>query len=330
MTSPNRLSRLIAIAWIALLAGLACHSGGVAGFFATRFAEPKTPHSSRTELARAARDAFWNALYDADYGSLPRVRMLLTAAYLENPRDPDLPLLLAHAHLWTLAERTRLEEIEASITDHAILADRYFGEALVLRPDDARIHGWQGAVKLALGDLHRDERSTREGYYQLLRGAREYPEFNLFSAAYPLSQLPRDNPRFDEGVEYTWDTLEACIGGDFDREAFAYGAYMPEATERGVKRVCWSTQLVPHNFEGFFLNMGDMLAKQGSAEEARRAYETARLSPSYETWRYADVLDERLEDLDARVALFARATGEHDEPEIMFNSPYACVGCHAR
>ena len=66
--------------------------------------------------------------------------------------------------------------------------------------------------------------------------------------------------------------------------------------------------LVPHNFEGFFLNLGDMLAKQGDAEGARRALEAAQRSPDYDTWRYAPELKRRLASLDERVARFAAAT----------------------
>ena len=65
---------------------------------------------------------------------------MLTAAYLENPSDPELALLLPHVHLWTLSERSRgAAAADPGITDHAILADRYFGEAHALASSDARI-----------------------------------------------------------------------------------------------------------------------------------------------------------------------------------------------
>lgn len=326
---PRRGASLLAALLVAA-ATFGCHPHGVSAWFATRYAEPKTPEVSTTELAAHARAQFWEAFYDAEYERLERIHFLLTAAYLENPRDPEIALLLAHAHLWTLAERSRLEELSPRITDHAILADRYFNEALILAPDDSRIHGWQGAMKLALGDIHQDQREQREGYFQLVRAAREYPEFNGFSASYPLGSLPRDNPRFDEGVEYMWANVEACVGDGFDRNAPGFAIPVDQATAEGPKRVCWSTPLVPHNLEGFFLHMGDILTKQGDADGARRALEAAKRSPSYDTWRYAPVLDERLARLDERVARFASATREDEEPEMMFDSPYACTGCHAR
>jgi hypothetical protein len=97
--------------------------------------------------------------------------MLLTAAYLENPNDPRLALLLAHTHLWKVSERARLSPVPPEITDHLILAERYFAEARQLAPDDDRIPGWLGSVKLALGTIHRDERVTREGYFMVKEAA---------------------------------------------------------------------------------------------------------------------------------------------------------------
>jgi len=38
---------------------------------------------------------------------------------------------------------------------------------------------------------------------------------------------------------------------------------MSKKTKEGKKRVCWNSWIAPHNFEGFFLNMGDMLVKSG-------------------------------------------------------------------
>ena len=34
-------------------------------------------------------------------------------------------------------------------------------------------------------------------------------------------------------------------------------------TKEGARRACWNSRIAPHNLEGFFLNMGDMLVKSG-------------------------------------------------------------------
>ena len=76
------------------------------------------------------------------YDNIARVQMPLTAAYLETPGDPRLALLLAHTHLWKLAERARLATVPPEITDHAVLAEQHFEEARRLAPEDAQDGIW--------------------------------------------------------------------------------------------------------------------------------------------------------------------------------------------
>jgi hypothetical protein len=57
----------------------------------------------------------------------------------------------------------------------------------------------------------------------------------------------------------------------------------PYSTD-GKKRACWNSWIAPHNFEGFFLNMGDMLVKVGDWRTAQKIYANAKLSPDYANW----------------------------------------------
>lgn len=296
---------------------------------AIQSAPEKTADPAQTELSRKARETFWAALHAGDYAQAPDVIRLLTAAYLENPKQPEITLLLAHAHLWTIAERVRRPELDPRITDHAILAERYFMEAHRLNREDDRILGWLGGIQLALGSIHQDERLTRRGYYLLHDAIRRYPEFNYFSAGYPLSSLPVQDEKFQEGVEDMWQDLALCAGEPIDRVNPDYRKYMALETSTGPKRVCWNSWIAPHNFEGFFLNMGDMLVKQGHVEPARRIYAIARLSKDYGAWRYKDLLEERIATADERARLF-RGPDSQQHPETMFRSAHACTACHAR
>jgi hypothetical protein len=296
---------------------------------AIQSAPPKTPDPAQTELSQKAKHTFWAALHAGDYQQAPEAIRLLTAAYLENPRQPEITLLLAHAHLWTIAERVRLPEIDPRITDHAILAERYFLEAHRLNREDHRILGWLGGIRLALGSIHADERLTREGYYLLHDAIRLYPEFNYFSAGYPLSSRPAGDEKFREGVEDMWQNLALCAGEPLDRANPDYRKYMAQETTAGPKRVCWNSWIAPHNFEGFFLNMGDMLVKLGEVEPAKKIYAIAKLSKDYPSWRYKDLLDARIAQAEERAKLFQQPEpAQH--PEIMFRSAYACTACHAK
>lgn len=250
-------------------------------YVAIRSAPDKTANPATTPLSDQAKQTFWSALHGGRYEDAPEALRLLTAAYLENPRQPEISLLLAHAHLWTIAERSRNEALDPQITDHALLAEKYFTEAFRLNPTDHRIPGWLGGVKLALGQIHQNERLTREGYFMLHDAIRAFPEFNYFSAGYVMSSKPRDDDKFQEAMEDLWKNLDLCAGETIDRENPDYRQFMVQETTSGPKRVCWNSRIAPHNFEGFFLNMGDMLVKRGKTNTARKIYETARLSKDY-------------------------------------------------
>ncbi len=48
------------------------------------------------------------------------------------------------------------------------------------------------------------------------------------------------------------------------------------STDPKIFRTCWNSWIAPHNWEGFCLNWGDMLAKNGEVEEAQRIYNLAK------------------------------------------------------
>jgi hypothetical protein len=313
------------VRWAAAIIALCLIAG--CEYAAVHSAPEKTAKASETELARQATQVFWDRFHAGRYEQLPEVLTLLTAAYLENPRDPRISLLLAHAHLWQISERSRLADIPPTITDEAILAERYFAEAQRLNPGDDRIPGWLGGVRLALGQIHQDERGTREGYFLLQHAITRFPEFNYFSAGYVMSSRPAADPIFREGVEGMWKNLDLCAGEALDRTNPDYAKYMTQETTTGPKRVCWNSPIAPHNFEGFFLNMGDMLVKHGRPETATRIYAIAKLSKDYDTWAHKPVLEERIAKAGDRARQF-QAPDPKQHPEIMFNSKFACMACH--
>ncbi len=298
---------------------------------AIRSAPPKQPVASTTEPAKQAVRAFWDNFFAARYDQIPNIRTLLTAAYLENPNDPEIALLLTHTQLWAVSERSRLDRIGPEITDHLILAERYLEEAKHLAPDDLRIPGWLGDVKMALGQIHQDERLTRTGYFMAKGAAQAYPEFNGFTFSYGLVSQPYDSPQFRESVEWMWENLRVCTGRTYDRfrPEIEYRQFASLRTEEGPKRVCWNTPRVPHNVEGFFLHFGDVLLKNGQREAAEAAYGVIKQVPEYTTWRYKAALEERLSNAGDWIRRL-RAKDPKNEPPYLFNSPIACVACHAR
>src|SRR5262245_41481476 len=83
-------------------------------------------------------------------------------------------------------------------------------------------------------------------------------------------------------------------------------------TKDGPKRVCWNSWIAPHNFEGFFLNFGDMLVKAGEPGLAVSMYANAKLTPDYASWPYRDVLEDRMRNAPPiHLAIPPRPTFRH-------------------
>jgi hypothetical protein len=311
-------------AFVILLDGTACDD------LAVKFAPKKTAKLSATELSKKAHAYFLDSLSAGSYENLPEAMRLLTAAYLQNPRDGSIAFHLGMAHLWKVAERSREPVRDPTITDHLILADKYLSEAHRLDPSDARIPGFEGSVKMALGSLHQDEALKRRGYFILKDGMKAYPEFNFFTMSFVLSNAPRTDPKFADAIDYAWKNVDLCVGHPVGRtasDAKRLAADFPSVIAAGSKdRACQNPPSAPHNMEGFFLHMGDILVKKGDVETGREIYALAKAAPTYSSWPYGNVLDTRIDQAGARAQAFA--SGVQPPPELMFQSRYACTGCH--
>lgn len=285
--------------------------------------------ASRSEAAAKADELFWTTFHYGKYDKIQNVLEVLTAAYLRTPNDAKTAAHIAWLHNWRIAERARMDSPPATITDDTILARRYFQEAVKLDPSDARYLGFLAGHTVAEGTLHKDERLIRKGYFMMLDAIKAWPEFNLFTGGYVMSRLPVDSPQFREGLEWQWQALDTCIEGKLDRANPDYSQYMVKETTEGTKRACWNSWIAPHNLEGFFLNMGDMLVKSGDWQTAQRIYANARLLRSYPIWKYQSVLEDRINQAQANVAGLNASDGA-SKARMMINSEFACMACHQR
>jgi tetratricopeptide (TPR) repeat protein len=312
--------------WIGFL--LAAALAGC-GYIAVQSAAPKRATTLRTQAALRADALFWQTLHAAEYDNIGAALTALQDAYLSDPSDAVTAAHIGWMHIWRLGERARLAEPPPTITDDAVLARRYFQEAVALNPDEARYLGFLAGATLAEGNIHKDEKLTRRGYYLLLDSIDAWPEFNLFTGGYIMSSKPSDSPRFKEALEWQWRTLEICFGEKQNRADPKLGKYMTQVSTEGRKRVCWNSWIAPHNLEGFLMNMGDMLVKAGDWHTARKIYANAKLSATYEKWKFRDVLEQRITNAQANVALFNAAQPSADPAQrIIIDTPFSCMGCH--
>jgi hypothetical protein len=300
------------------------------GYIAVQTAPAKHASTSRSDAAVKGDAAFWETLHSAQYEEIPRVLQALTSAYLANPNDAVTAAHIGWMHIWRLSESARLDDVPATITDEAVLARRYFEEAVNLNPHEPRYLGFLAASTLAEGSIHKDEKVTRRGYYLMLDAIDAWPEFNLFTAGYGPSRLPTDTRQFKQALQWQWQTLDVCVNGKVDRTNPGYEKYMSMQTTEGSKRVCWNSWIAPHNFEGFFLNMGDMLVKAGEWQTAQKIYANAKLSATYPQWKFRDILEERMAAAQANVTVFNAPVPGQDKirQRVMIASPFACMACH--
>ena len=300
------------------------------GFMAVQTAPAKTAAAARSESAQRADALFWQTLHSGDYDGIPKAMQAVKGAYLQTPSDATSAAHVGFLHIWRLAESARIGTLSPAVTDDAVLARRYFQEAVALNPADARYQGFMASALLAEGAIHKDEKITRRDFFAMRDAIDAWPEFNLFTAGYVMSGQPFDSPRFKEGLEWQWRTLDVCAGTAVDRKQPAFDSYMRLETKIGPKRVCWNSWIAPHNFEGFFLNMGDMLVKAGDWQTAQKIYANARLSPDYSQWKYKTTLESRIEQAQSNVNVFRTAQrGKAEGDAIIMNlSRFACMACH--
>lgn len=297
---------------------------------ALTFTPKKQAITSNTPLSQQAEEQFWRTLHSGRYEDIHQSERLLMAAYLQNPNDPRLAAHIGFLHIWKITERARQKQESPFIVDEIILAKKYFKDAVELNPSDPRYLGFLGASQLVEGKIFNDQREQVRGYFTLKQAMKDWPQFNCFTAGYPMSVMPAKSKEFKEGLEWQWQTMDLCAKEKVNRRSPSYAPYMKLETQNGPARACWDSWIAPHNFEGFFLNMGDMLVKSGDWQAAIPIYENARLAKNYSAWPYKFLLDDRIAHAKENVVEFRKNSTGPSKKSVLFNSGYGCVACHQR
>ena len=282
---------------------------------------------SHSPLASQAEKQFWDTLHQGRYQDIPKSNHLLMAAYLENPNDPQIAAHLGFLHIWQITEREREKKIPPTIVNEIILSKKYFSDAVELDPSDARYLGFLGDSQLVEGKIFHDERQQTHGYFKVKQAIQAWPEFNYFTGGYVMTVLPPQSDLFKQGLAWQWSTLDLCANTKIDRKNPDYAPFMKLETQQGPKRACWNSWIAPYNFEGFFLNTGDMLVKSGDWQTAIKIYHNATLAKNYSTWPYRKLLELRMLQAKENVANFQKSYISPSKT-ILFNSGYGCMACH--
>ena len=296
-------------------------------FFALSFAPKKRAINNNSELTTHAHKVFWETLHKGDYLNIskPMIGMLMLAAMLFS--------IFIGFHMTSGSEGGMIVTNDENL---AVLARKFFGESVKLDPKDARYLGFHSSMLMTEGKIHNDEYLTRKGYFQGLDSIKDWPQFNLFTIGYTMSSKDYNDLRFTEALEMQWKNIEVCIDSKFDRKNPDFSNYfqLEFSEEReSHKRACWNSWIAPYNFQGFFMNLGDMIVKKGDSETAKKIYQIAKTQSDFKTWPYKDILNRRIANAKKNVNQFRRKilnSENFNENTIMINTPFSCMACHEK
>ena len=290
---------------------------------------PTKVASKPSQEAMHQADLFWQAFHNGDYQKIDALTESHLQVLVKDPNDALTISHIAFLYSWKFSERNRLPESARSI-ENATLAKRYFEEAVTLNPDEARFKGFAAGFTMAEASILKNEKQLRQGYYEMKDAISMWPEFNLFTSGYVMSRNESGSKPFNEGLEQQWENLDVCFGEKVSRHSPEIQKYLSLETQVGPKRACWNSWIAPHNWEGFFLNFGDMLVRANDLTNARVMYEATKFSKDYQQWPYRDVLERRLNHLNELPKWFAQAKRDEPEATSMINSRFSCVACHQK
>lgn len=288
--------------------------------------EKKSAQISSSHEARLAKQFFWETLHHHRVADMERAEKMLMQAYLKHTQDPVLAAYIAFIHIWKLTERD-FSNPSPLVVNEIHLAQDYFTQALNLDYKNPIYLGFLGDTYLVKGQVFQDKRAEVKGYFMLKEAIAQWPAFNYFTAGYPMSTLSADSKHFKEALDWQWQTLDVCAGQKVNRQNPSFAPYMSRQTTKGPMQACWNTWIAPHNFEGFFMNMGDMLVKSGDWHTAILIYKNARLSQTYLQWPYRKKLENRILNAKRNVRDFNQ-NYPGTERAVMLNSGFGCMACH--
>jgi len=288
----------------------------------------KKPIKSSTELASKAKENFWFIFHHGHYERIAETDALLMESYLANPNDPQLARYLGALHTWKITERQRETVQNPLVVNEIILAKKYFSDALVLDPHDAFSEGLLGDAELIEGQIFNDAREQVQGYFTLQQAISHWPEFNYFTAGYPMKPtLSPQSRQFKDTLNWLWKNMDVCAGETLNRKNPDLRPYMSREVHHGKQRACWNSWTAPYNFEGVCMDMGDILVKAGDWQTGIIMYQNAKLAENYSSWPYRYMLERRIQNAKENVIYFQQDNTTSDR-SIMFNSGYGCMACH--
>jgi hypothetical protein len=268
---------------------------------------------STMSSAHAATLRHWQALRSGDLEGRGAMIDELSAAASEHPKEQEFALLLGLASLWRVAEPLEIESLDPFLSLETIeVAQRELERAYSMCPTDHRIPAWLGPIKIRMGRMLEDDALVAQGFDVLNRGIEHYPGFVLFSKLLVYADLPASDPDFKNATDAVRENQVYC-----------------GSVATGLSRdpACNNHPHAAHNIEGSAVFLGDMYAKAQDRAAALAAYQSAKAVPTWSSWDYRELLEERITTLDARMTALA-SPNTSDDLEPAWASAIQCSLCH--
>ncbi|HVW28753.1 MAG TPA: hypothetical protein VHC69_25480 [Polyangiaceae bacterium] len=288
---------------------------------------PNTGATSKPTQSGPTEDATGKA-YDAlTAGEQDRVTQVIADVddeVAKDPTDGHATFYSAIMRFWQLGEEIDVPSNPVDeLTEAQTMIDR-FRKAQAMLPDDDRAPAFGGLAKVVIGNITSNTDLQAEGMSDIEKGIQIFPAYSHFLRALASAESPAGSDAFAVVLPEMQAVLDTC-GAKTDASG---GAVYPKGPLPTELRPCNDEGIVPHVWEGFLLNYGDLLLKAGkSADEARAMYEGAKAAPRFDEWPYASTLQDRIDDADDRAALYADSDPSND-PKIWMQDGHICTGCH--
>jgi hypothetical protein len=297
--------------------------------------DPPVTEPTLEEKAAAAKALFHEAFLSGNYDRVGEAQAALKAVYDEDPNigEGETAMLLGATSLWSAAEwRRNPARGNDALLQEVVQGDEVLKVSIKTRTNDGRAFMFAGVARSLRAQLERSQTLNQESSALFEQGISLYPEFSLVGIAFAGASAPINSPPFAAAVKSTWDNINLCVGGELNRDNPDFSPFMHLYKERPTRPqlACWgSPEVAPHNLEGFFVLMGDLLVKNNQPQQAIRIYNNAKLLPRYGEWRYQGVLADRIDSAVRNAALY-RDSNPANDPPTLASASYQCAICHQK
>jgi hypothetical protein len=285
-----------------------------------------TPSKSKPPAAveESATTAAYAALTAGEQDKVTEVIASVDDAVAMNPDDGRAVFYSAIMRFWQLGEEIQLPVNALDELTEAKTTVDNFRKAQAALPNDQRAPAFGGLAKVVIGKIISDTDMQSEGMSDIDHGIDIFPSYSYFLRALASAESPADSDDFASVLPNMQSVLDTCKATKDSTGEYAYEkGPLPSAL-----RVCNDEGIVPHVWEGFLINYGDLLLKAGKgADEARTMYHAATQAPRFDKWPFASALQDRIDKADARAALYADDDPSND-PKIWMQDGHICTGCH--